>query len=859
MKRLQYLTCLTALLLAAASALAIPAKRGSVKVQQPDGTYITIELHGDEWHHFTTTADGYTVQQDARGYYVYAQQKDGVLQASQQVAHDLADRTAREQAFLASTPKRLQPAMTQQKAQLKQTVLQREAGKRKARRAAQYDYSNFKGLVILIQYKDKKFSRTDYSSIIDNMMNQQNYTGYDNEQYTGSVRDYFNDNSGGRFQPEFDVYGPYDIDYSQYDAQSGNNAALLLTAAVNKADNEIDFSQYDRDDDGVVDMIYFIVAGNGANYSGNDSRLWWPHRSVIYDPTAWEYILKDGVYLYDYASSTELAGYTSQPSTVKIDGIGTICHEFSHVLGLPDFYDTDYEKSGGTSNHPDTWSVMAGGSYENDSRTPVGYSLYERYSVGFTDEPQTISQQGNYTLQPLCNSETGYRIDTPVEGEFFLLENRQQTGFKWDAYLPGSGMLVHRVDFTNEGVWSMSGNSANKVNANPAHNYYEVVRAGGAHQYGGYYYSTEADVFPGSNGVHQLSNTTAPASLKTWNGTENQFSIDNIQQLPNGNITFTVNGYELTAITLPETLNLGIGISQQLEVTATPSAAVYTLTWASSNEAVASVDANGTVRGLTEGTTVVTATANNGLQASCTVTVVTVPALNFAAFKQQPVGENVLLKLENAEVLFVYSKDGHQTAFLRDATGALMVYDANLNIEAGNIANGTIAVKTAVVNNVPQAVGLDGEDYSEAIAVTTGDVQPREVSFEELTEADYSDWVCIKRASIIRSQGYWVYKGTQRARLWAGTFGIATGLKTSTKLVDKYFDVEAIYGTDVLNGQIINELNVTKAVEESPIPSGIQHVATPAADSAPCYNLAGQRVNSSYQGLVIVNGKKIKR
>ena len=213
-----------------------------------------------------------------------------------------------------------------------------------------------------------------------------------------------------------------------------------------------------------------------------------------------------------------------------------ICHEFSHVLGLPDFYDTDYEKSGGESNHPGVWSVMSYGCYENDARTPVGYSLFERYSVHFCDVPETITEEGRYTLEPLYSSFTGYRIDSPVDDEFFLFEFRQKNDFKWDEYLPGSGMLVHRVEKPGTNFW----NGNNKLNVNPAHNYYEVVRADGAHKdKDGKYVSTNADVFPGSKNVRSLDAFTSPAHLKSWSGEQTELGLKNIS-MQDGVITFDV-------------------------------------------------------------------------------------------------------------------------------------------------------------------------------------------------------------------------------------------------------------------------------------------------------------------------------
>lgn len=509
--------------MAAVAVQAVPAHPKPVKVQQPDGTFVTIRLHGDEWLNFTTTEDGYSVVKDQRGYYVYAELKDKQLKATTLVAHDALQRTATEKAFLADVKKYQAPTMKAEKTVEKQRVKQIQRRALASRRAT--DYANFRGLVILVQFNDKTFSRNDYSQIANDMLNKENYTGYDSEEYTGSVRDYFYDNSGGKFKPQFDVVGPVTVNYSQYDGDAKSD--YIVWEAVQKADElGVDFSKYDGDGDGVVDLVYFLIAGNGSNYTGNNSGLWWPHRYYFRLANT----ALDGVYFQDYASSVELYGWLNKPESVKIDGIGTICHEFSHVLGLPDFYDSDYEKSGGESLHPGNWSLMAGGSYNNNARTPAGYSLYERYLVGFTDEPEVISEKKNYTLEPLYLNQKGYRINTPVDGEFFLLENRRDDGiFKWDEYLPGRGMLVHRVDRTNLSVWN-----SNIVNTNPSHNYYEVVWAGGTdNAMSGY------DTFPGEGNVTELNNLTTPANLLTHDGNYNIFGLSNIQE--NGaNIIFDV-------------------------------------------------------------------------------------------------------------------------------------------------------------------------------------------------------------------------------------------------------------------------------------------------------------------------------
>lgn len=825
------------------SIMAIPAHKKPIQVTQPDGTTVTIQLHGDEWLHFNTTADGYSVVKNQQGFYVYAEKKNGELKATQMVAHNAQERKANELAFLQNVKKYQVPDMTPANATMKGRV-EAIGAQRRAQGNRATNYENFKGLIVLIQYNDKEFSREDYPTVINNMINQENYTGYDNVVCTGSVHDYFSDNSGGIFKPEFDVCGPYTVDYSQHDGR--NNSSQILVDAINAANPDIDFSQYDGDGDGVVDLVFFIIAGNGANYSGNDEDLWWPHRSVIFDEDKRTYVYKDGVMLWDYASSTELCGHTTNPQTVFIDGIGTICHEFSHVLGLPDFYDSNYEEDG-QSVTPGNWSLMDSGCYLDNAFTPAGYSLYERYLVGFTDKPEVISQPGNYTLEPLYDNQKGYWLNTPEPKEFFILENRQRSQFKWDAYLPGDGMLVHRVDLSNEGIWQ-----ANKVNADPEHNYYVLLRAGGETT------SSASDPFPGSKKVHELTNVSSPYNLKTWTGKNNQFGVFNIQNTLDGNITFTIDKYHLAGLTLEEEVSVGVDMAVQLVETPTPAYAQYTLTWNSSDKTIATVDQNGLVRGVKAGTCYITAKSDNNCEATCKVTVVNMPSYNISEFKQLENGEKALLKLEDAQVLFTYTKNKQQNTYLRDQSGTILVSKVTMDVKNNDIINGKLYLQNTVNNEVPQFVGIDGETNTSGLDITAGnEAQPREVAFDELSAADYNDLVIVKGVKIKRENGYWAYSDDNTARIWAGNFGISSGLKNSTQLDGKLFTVTGIYSTNVLNNNIIKELNVTKAVEEYH-ETGIKQIANSqqSAAKSPTYNMAGQRVDSNYKGLVIKDGKK---
>ena len=337
--------------------------------------------------------------------------------------------------------------------------------------------------------------------------------------YEGRVRDYFKDQSNGAFNPPFDVYGPYTS--TRNASQCYTNYSNIFTSVIRKANEDIDFTKYDNNNDGNVDMVYFLVAGYSAASNGKESGYLWPHASNL----TWTSLSCDGKWLDRYASSTELYGLESSPSTVTVEGIGTICHEFSHVLGLPDFYDTDYDEGGGESHHPGEWDLMAGGADFNYGRTPAGYTFYERYALGWA-KPKTITKTGSYKLQAVNTSREGYILRTPVKNEFFTIENRQKTG--WDAYLPGHGMIVTRVDSTNTSIWTN-----NKVNCNPAHNYFEILRAGN-----GTSGESSRDPFPGMSGNPMLTNESTP-NLKTWAGKKNQFNIVGIQE-NDGVISFNV-------------------------------------------------------------------------------------------------------------------------------------------------------------------------------------------------------------------------------------------------------------------------------------------------------------------------------
>ena len=390
---------------------------------QPDGTMLSVCLEGDEFYHFNTTTDGYTIMLNEAGAYVYARQDGMSLVATQVLAHDAENRSAEENALLAGMSKYLVD---------ENGVAQ--ANVRRARRAvdlSNFDFENFRGCVILIDFSDKQFASDNPKEFYTEMFSSEGFTGYydpiSGRDVTcpGSVRDYFKDQSDGAFQPPFDVYGPYRATYGTSGtvqaraAQCQNLASTIFPNVLKKADADIDYSKYDNNGDGKIDMVYFLVAGYSSSYSGNNSGYLWPHASNL----SWTYKSYDGKWIDRYASSTELYGFESTPSTVTVEGIGTVAHEFSHVLGLPDFYDTDYAKSGGESHHPGGWDLMAGGGDYNYGRSPVGYTFYERYALGWA-KATTLVRPGAYELEAVNTGRSGYILRTPVKDEFFTIENR---------------------------------------------------------------------------------------------------------------------------------------------------------------------------------------------------------------------------------------------------------------------------------------------------------------------------------------------------------------------------------------------------------------------------------------------------
>ena len=327
-----------------------------------------------------------------------------------------------------------------------------------------------RGLLILVNFSDITFNERNNQLAFDSLANGENYT-YNGA--TGSCKSYFEVQSNGQYSPEFDVIGPVTLPQtSAYYATNdtvGNDKYVVdfVVDACKAADEQgVDFSQYDNDNNGVVDFIYIIYAGY-AESEGAPSTTMWPHNwdlisalyfgysnmDEYYANSASDFNLPsfDGKLVNAYACSNEL-----RKSTDTRAGIGTICHEFSHVLGLPDYYLTTQSPVVAQRYTPGAWSLMGYGNYLNNGNTPPNYSVYDKYYLGWL-EPEALSKSqsieipadGETTYMISCDEkhvELGaYRTDT-----VYYLENRQKEG--WDAYLPGHGLLVWRVIY-DESDW----------------------------------------------------------------------------------------------------------------------------------------------------------------------------------------------------------------------------------------------------------------------------------------------------------------------------------------------------------------------------------------------------------------------
>ena len=472
------------LLLATAAARAVPANPKPYKYTQPDGSVIVLQNHGDEFFHWTTDSAGNIVEKGADGFYRAAKTNFAAAAA------EGARRRTQQNRVWSSFDN---PPET--------------------------NFGDRKVLCIIANFTDSTFVVPNPRQHFYNMLNQ---SGYSENGAIGSVRDYYLDNSWNGteslYRPQFDVYGPVNLTQSSayYDANGVDKAILeayaLLASQINIAD-------YDTDNDGYVDMVLFYYPGhNEAEGAGPESI--WPHQSS----SSGYFGMMGTKKFVRYFCTSELQGESGTTPAA----IGTTCHEFAHSLGLPDFYDTDYDGNGQNSYTTGEFDLMSGGNYNDWGRRPPYLNAVERNMLGWMDYPTAIISSGNYTLGPVQTNQA-YQFASAVTGEYFVLESRNQ--HKWDSTLP-SGLLVYHIDksdrlvgggFTAAELWA----NTNAINVYGGHPCFYMVPTlpGWSYQ--------EQLVFPGYSNVTTYTPTD-------WDGNPAGLFLTTIAH-DGTNSSFTVN------------------------------------------------------------------------------------------------------------------------------------------------------------------------------------------------------------------------------------------------------------------------------------------------------------------------------
>ncbi len=508
-------------LLFAIRLFAVPATPDTIQFTQPDGTQISLRLIGDEYFSMFVSLNDYPLIKSADGFFYYAVPDnngeyvlskyratnepvtDPMLKSilSKIQKRDVGDylykkiKEKREELYKLNTIKSLNSLNKTSTNPLEQQVATEVEAYSSQRRSTIASKKDFKGLVLVVEFTDQKLNKNYPFTVFDEMANQVGYTDYG---FSGSVRDYFYDQSYGQFEPTFDVVGPISLPqnmeyYGGVDpatqARDKNVPELVVTACqIAKTQYGTDFSKYDQDNDGLVDMIYVIFAGYSQAQGANENTIW---------PHAWDVRYRAGTYTIDdkilatYACSSEMS-FTEGD---HINGIGTLVHEFSHILGLVDVYDVNYSGNYGMGS----WDLMSGGNHNNFRKTPAGYSAYERQMVGWMELEELIGDQ-EVEMQYIGYTPQAYSItNTQNSDELFTLENRQQ--IKWDSYLSSKGLMIIHINY-DPIKWGM-----NDVNTSAIQGY-SIVPADNIQSI----YNEPDDLYPNRLGNNSFSANSVPSS-----------------------------------------------------------------------------------------------------------------------------------------------------------------------------------------------------------------------------------------------------------------------------------------------------------------------------------------------------------
>ena len=538
----------------AINCLAVKPLRGPQTVRQSDGTHLTIYSYGDASLHWYTTSDGVLLVHDDLSYFIAEVDESGELHATSILAHSPALRNEQEKDAIARQNKDLFYDCLQNS-----TSSAKKALPKKEKLSTNSTYFPHEGspkaIVILAEFTDSLF-KNDYETtykLFDSFLNADGAPTNDVdktvERNYGSVKQYFKDISFGQFTPQFDVYGPVKLNHEMkyYGEGESDHMDRFIPDVCKAADDLIDFSQYDANGDGYVDLVYVIYAGYGESYTGVTSNAIWPKSDTG------NYGTYDGKTVSRYGVHCELGGspeHTAHWGEKRINGIGLFVHEFSHCMGLPDIYPT--VTSARINNQAmEDWDVMDGGEYlgGNIGFYPAEYTPWEREVLGWLTI-DTLKEAQRVSLETVQNGKKAYRImnDNDSKGrEYFLLFNVQNEG--WNTYARGHGMLVMHLNYSSAyvGVHDHPNNTPNspRLTIVPADGLlissYQVLGEDevdpNKYTANEYRVSYAGDPFPGSQEVHFLTDTSA-IKPTVYVGDRLNKPIFNIQEDENGIITF---------------------------------------------------------------------------------------------------------------------------------------------------------------------------------------------------------------------------------------------------------------------------------------------------------------------------------
>lgn len=540
-------------------AYASPARIDRIMLIQPDGSRFPAVFAGDEFMKIKMTEAGEAIIQDADGWWCYAFYDDqgGKYSTGCHVGDDVHGRFSAESRNI---PYEIlsERAFEKRRSAEMSRIYRRE--NRMSLHAALESQTDKAGLVILAQFVgENEIFRNTRQDFIEMLTEKEN-----------SAKEYFDDQFNGKYQFSFDVTDIVTVSQkrSHYGGNDANGDDLrphkMVVEACKLVDSSIDFAKYDQDGDGEVDNVFVFFAGLDEA-SGASADHIWSHAWYIKDG-AGEDLELDGVVINRYACAAELDGSTYDEASMT--AIGTFCHEYSHTLGLPDFYDTDYPQGGYAAALWQKTSLMDGGNYNNYGNTPPFFNAVEREILGLS-KPVVIDGPGTYNLPPI-NQGTYYRINTSTKDEYFLIEYRD--GKSWDEYIGGKGVLVYHVDKSS----NLSGYSylykkdvpatyrwASQVEVNSlaSHQCADLIEADGRDdQFSNYtdlnYINLQRSLggifFPYGKGDY-LTPASVPG-LKCWGDAGVALSITDISD-KNGQATFNVISFSGEKMPVPVNVN----------------------------------------------------------------------------------------------------------------------------------------------------------------------------------------------------------------------------------------------------------------------------------------------------------------